>query len=244
MKKKFITVAMAAVFITGCASIVSDKSYPVTLNSTPSSARFEITNDKGIRLHGGRTPTTVMLKSGNGYFSSAEYTVIFKKNGYEDKYFAIESSLDGWYWGNILFGGLIGFLIIDPITGAMWKLPEHSQHVSLDEIKSFSDSGRGLKIVSLEDIPYSERDSLVRLKTNDDVEFESNIRSLLLGFGSEIRYELSIDINGDAVSTLIKMINAHSDQRADTDIIKTIAGSTQNELQFANKLIGYYGKKN
>jgi hypothetical protein len=30
--------------------------------------------------------------------------------------------MDGWYIGNILFGGVIGFLIVDPATGAMWKL--------------------------------------------------------------------------------------------------------------------------
>ena len=37
--------------------------------------------------------------------------------------------MDGWYIGHILFGGLIGFLIIDPATGSMWKLNE-SVHVS------------------------------------------------------------------------------------------------------------------
>lgn len=32
--------------------------------------------------------------------------------------------MDGWYWGNILFGGLIGMLAVDPATGAMYKLPK------------------------------------------------------------------------------------------------------------------------
>jgi hypothetical protein len=32
--------------------------------------------------------------------------------------------MDGWYIGNILFGGLIGILIVDPLTGAMWKLDD------------------------------------------------------------------------------------------------------------------------
>ncbi len=38
----------------------------------------------------------------------------------------LEATLDGWYIGNIIFGGLIGFLIVDPLTGAMWKLPEQA----------------------------------------------------------------------------------------------------------------------
>lgn len=28
--------------------------------------------------------------------------------------FLLESSVDGWYFANILFGGLIGLLIVDP----------------------------------------------------------------------------------------------------------------------------------
>lgn len=33
--------------------------------------------------------------------------------------------MDGWYMGNLLFGGFIGFLIVDPATGAMWKLDDN-----------------------------------------------------------------------------------------------------------------------
>lgn len=32
--------------------------------------------------------------------------------------------INGWYLGNLLFGGLLGWVIIDPITGAMYKFDE------------------------------------------------------------------------------------------------------------------------
>ncbi|WP_174263189.1 CsgG/HfaB family protein [Citrifermentans bemidjiense] len=32
--------------------------------------------------------------------------------------------MNGWYWGNIVFGGVIGLLIVDPATGAMWKMDD------------------------------------------------------------------------------------------------------------------------
>ncbi len=35
-----------------------------------------------------------------------------------------DTKLDGWYFGNLIFGGLLGILIIDPATGAMWRLDE------------------------------------------------------------------------------------------------------------------------
>ena len=44
---------------------------------------------------------------------------------------SMSARLNAWYWGNILFGGLIGWLIVDPATGAMWKLKdEFTLHLS------------------------------------------------------------------------------------------------------------------
>ena len=36
-----------------------------------------------------------------------------------------DAYLNGWYIGNVVFGGLIGLLIVDPETGAMWRLDEN-----------------------------------------------------------------------------------------------------------------------
>lgn len=119
--------AIAAVIsIQGCASIVGESRYPVAVSSAPVGASFEITDKKGQVIHSGNTPSTVTLKSGNGYFSGQTYTLRFKKDGYPDKSIQLDSSLSGWYWGNFLIGGLIGFLVVDPLTGAMYKLPEHA----------------------------------------------------------------------------------------------------------------------
>lgn len=77
-------------------------------------------------VHSGTTPATVTLKSGAGYIDGAEYTIAFKKDGYETRQITLYSSLSGWHWENILFGGVIGLLIVDPLTGAMYKLPEEA----------------------------------------------------------------------------------------------------------------------
>ncbi|MDH0097583.1 hypothetical protein L1F06_005640 [Ectopseudomonas hydrolytica] len=116
--------------ISGCASIVSDSSYPVSVTSAPEGADFEIRNRSGKVVHTGMTPGTVSLRAGAGYFKGEQYTVSYKKDGYTSQVSTLDSSLDGWYWGNILFGGLIGLFAVDPATGAMFKLPE-SASVSL-----------------------------------------------------------------------------------------------------------------
>ena len=46
--------------------------------------------------------------------------------------------MDGWYIGNILFGGLIGMLIVDPATGAMYNLPDRVD-INLDQDASSDD---------------------------------------------------------------------------------------------------------
>jgi hypothetical protein len=116
---------IALISLTGCATIAGNSSYPVTINSSPSSAKFIVTNQSGREVHSGETPATVTLKSGAGYFDGEQYTVKFSKNGYNGGTSVIDSSMSGWYFGNFLFGGFLGLLIIDPITGAMWKLPDN-----------------------------------------------------------------------------------------------------------------------
>jgi hypothetical protein len=62
-----------------------------------------------------------MLPSGKGFFTSATYTFTFEKEGYEPTIVTRSAKFNGWYIGNLVFGGPIGFLIVDPITGAMWR---------------------------------------------------------------------------------------------------------------------------
>lgn len=119
--------AVLAALFSGCASIVSKSQYPVAIKTSPSGANFTIRNKSGVIVHRGKTPQTVTLDAGDGYFSGATYTVDFKKANYESTSTIIDSSVDGWYSvGNILFGGIIGWLIVDPATGAMWELPAQS----------------------------------------------------------------------------------------------------------------------
>ncbi|MDB4525936.1 hypothetical protein N9065_03445 [Akkermansiaceae bacterium] len=37
---------------------------------------------------------------------------------------SLDASMDPWYAGNIIFGGILGVLVVDPATGAMWQLPK------------------------------------------------------------------------------------------------------------------------
>lgn len=133
MNAKTLAAAMSALALTGCASIISGTTDQVSLNSTPAGADFEIADENRLLVHSGRTPSTVTLPKSDGYFDAQEYTVKFTKPGYEDQTATIGAGLNGWYIGNLLFGGLIGMLAVDPATGAMWTLEPDRLDVTLPE---------------------------------------------------------------------------------------------------------------
>jgi hypothetical protein len=149
------------VLFTGCASIVSDASYPVAISSTPDNAEFVITNRAGTRVHSGVTPATITLKASSGYFKGESYTIVFNKEGHPGKSFVLKSGVDGWYFGNILFGGLIGMLIVGPATGAMYKLP-NAVALTLDEATADS-STSSLTIASIDSLSNTQKAQLVKL---------------------------------------------------------------------------------
>lgn len=154
--------ATLSVLISGCASIVSDSQYPVSVSSTPAGATFEIRNRAGQVIHSGTTPGSVTLKSGAGYFKGEQYTLTFHKEGFADQQTTLNTSLDGWYWGNIIFGGLIGMLAVDPATGAMYKLPENAA-ATLAPVTAEAKSSDSLTLMTLDQVPEHLRGQLIPL---------------------------------------------------------------------------------
>lgn len=158
-----VTALTTSMFLTGCASIVSDSQHPVSLQTSPDGASFTVEDKNGIVVHKGSTPATLSLKSSSGFFSGASYKVTFQKEGYDPVVTTVESKLDGWYIGNILLGGIIGMLIVDPITGAMWELPETAS-ASLQKKLATKETPEGqLQVVSLDKVPSEYQDQMVRL---------------------------------------------------------------------------------
>lgn len=114
---------MLLVSISSCASIVSDSEYKVSIKSIPTNTEFMVKDEDDNIVATGITPNVTKLEASNGYFSKANYTVEYINNGKKIQS-EITPEIDGWYWANIGFGGIIGWFIVDPLTGAMYKLPK------------------------------------------------------------------------------------------------------------------------
>jgi len=73
------------------------------------------------------TPFTASLQKGKAYFAGQSYVLTFHKDGYYDMQQDLEGTVSSWYFGNLLFGGVVGFLVVDPHTGAMYTFPKKSR---------------------------------------------------------------------------------------------------------------------
>lgn len=128
--------SLAALSLTGagCASIVKGGGpQSVSITSSPDSADVKVIDLKtNIAVASGKTPMTVALKKEVGFFQGAKYKVVVEKAGHASQELLVDSSANGWYIaGNLVFGGFIGWLIVDPATGAMWTLDPDVLNVTL-----------------------------------------------------------------------------------------------------------------
>lgn len=151
-------------FTTSCASIIKGSRQQVSLRSEPSAAQVDIYKPDGTKIADGVTPYNPILDRGKGFFQSASYRVEVNKEGYRPTSFTITSRLNGWYLGNFIFGGLIGFLIVDPATGAMWTLQPDERTFRLYEELESALPDKGFFIVLKEDIPERFHPHMKRVK--------------------------------------------------------------------------------
>ncbi|WP_153799535.1 PEGA domain-containing protein [Foetidibacter luteolus] len=147
-----------------CASIVSKSNWPVSIDSKPSGASVTIFNKKGAEVYTGKTPASLKLKSGSGFFSKESYSIVLSKDGFETKKINLECRVNGWYWGNILIGGIIGMLIVDPATGAMYKLDKEFVDVNLTAVSPTASTSPEIKILDKNNIPDNWKQHLIEVK--------------------------------------------------------------------------------
>jgi hypothetical protein len=156
---KLACIVLIISIFSSCASIVSRSNWPFSVETSPEHATVVITNKKGNEVFRGKTPAAMKLRSGSGFFSKESYVVSLSMNGYETKKISLECKVNGWYFGNVILGGFIGMLIVDPATGAMYKLDNDGIYQELEKNKSTTE----LKIIDLQNVPDSLKANLVKL---------------------------------------------------------------------------------
>lgn len=135
MKKSIISCFLAlTLLMSSCATIFSGSKQKVKFSSNPSSATIFIDE-----VEVGKTPFEIKLAR------KKKHSVMIKLEGYETYQTNLTKKLNGWFLGNILIGGIIGF-IIDPITGAMYSLTPKQINAQMNKGTVFNSSGKGVYI--------------------------------------------------------------------------------------------------
>ncbi|CAG8998598.1 MAG: hypothetical protein CENE_00549 [Candidatus Celerinatantimonas neptuna] len=163
MKKLIIAACLLAMMLSGCATIVGSGTQTVTINSQPSDAKITITDEIGHSVYVGSTPTSVTLQKSNGhYWGKKSYTITFSKKGYKDQSVKLTEHANGWYiGGNLVFGGIIGWFVVDPFSGAMYTLSTTDINASLKStVAQNMKKNGGLTVLLTKDVPASLRSKL------------------------------------------------------------------------------------
>lgn len=128
---KLITTLQLLIVIgfTSCATIISGSRQTVQISSQPNAAVVYLNE-----IEVGKTPIVENLKR------NQNYQLVLKLDGYKPYEIMLEKKFNAWYIGNVLIGGIVG-LVIDPITGALFKLKP-------EEINGKIKNGTALKTIN------------------------------------------------------------------------------------------------
>ena len=123
-------VAVFIALLPACATIIKGKTETVEFVSNPSGADVTVRDEDGQLVEQSVTPCELSLRRGDGYFSSKHYRVQMQLPGYQAVDIELSPRVNMWYGlGNLVFGGLIGYLIVDPLTGAMYTIAKEPVRV-------------------------------------------------------------------------------------------------------------------
>jgi len=127
-----LTIFSCCVMLSNCASIVKGSNQTVPVSSNPNGANYKVYDETGNIVKRGKTPDQVQLQRGKGYFSNHQYRVVLNKPGYQEETAMLMPNLSPWYVvGNYFFSGPIGWLLVDPSTGAMWDYSPDQLNVNM-----------------------------------------------------------------------------------------------------------------
>jgi hypothetical protein len=101
-----------SVLIQACATVMSGRTQTIQIRSDP--AEVLVTVQPG-GYHTTTPGRLTLPRLGSGYL------LRFQKSGYEPVDMRLSTTTNGWVWGNVLIGGLIG-IAIDYTTGAAYSL--------------------------------------------------------------------------------------------------------------------------
>lgn len=160
-----LTLLASIVTLCGCASIFDGHRQSIMVRTIPPAAAFTVFDvNTGKRIDEGMTPANLMLRRGRKYMKPAHYRIVFEKEGFEPRIVDLAGRVNGWYVsGNLLLGGLVGWLVVDPMTGGMWTLEPDEVTIDFEapQKQTSVPANTVLRVVTIDQIPVAGRSRLL-----------------------------------------------------------------------------------
>lgn len=124
MKRMHLTALLAAgavATLSACATLVTGRDQLVSFNSNPAGATVSV---DGRVL--GETPLSLALQK------RANQRLVFKKDGFTPVEMSLDTTVNPWFFGNILIGGLLGSTT-DGASGSVYRYSPSYYMVSLQK---------------------------------------------------------------------------------------------------------------
>lgn len=129
---------LGAVLVTSCATIMNGDMVLMPVGTVPPQAKLLINGQQYL------SPAMVLVPRGKGNF-----VLHVEKEGYQSVDIPLKESINGWVWGNILFGGIVG-LVIDFATGRAYDIDPEEVDTPLQTLGVSYDKANSLKIVLID----------------------------------------------------------------------------------------------
>lgn len=113
--KKNLLILVSLFLLSSCATIISGTTTSVNLSpSDPEAENVKVQVQSKYSVQNITLPGSVMIKK-----SSGPIDIIVKDKCFREQTTTINSTVDYWFLGNIITGGLIG-TTTDALSGALW----------------------------------------------------------------------------------------------------------------------------
>lgn len=138
---------ICAILVDGCATICSRIDYSISIDCNEPDAHVDIYRHNEF-IETVTAPTNIVLSARGGFYRPETYKFEFYKAGFTIDTQELTASLDYWWFGNVPIGAtspisLLCVLLVDPLTGAMWKFDETS--AVKGNIRRFCETNRKLE---------------------------------------------------------------------------------------------------
>ena len=131
--------------LSGCATILGGgSSQGVTIQSSTPATHFTIRSSSGIQIASGDAPQSVRLPRKN------EYQIDFTAPGFQPQTIALTKGTNGWIWGNLVVGWIVGF-VVDFASGSAYKLEPSVVNISMAQKVALDGTTSTEALVSLYD---------------------------------------------------------------------------------------------